>query len=280
MVWRPSIANEWRFLRALARHARAHPALLGPSLWGVGLGALYVALLAVIIAGSSVSADAETLIAFLLLGSAIGLFINWFTAAMTTVVVEMYLRGAPPDIGRAYRAARRQWDAIGTLALISALVRALTRPDGSLRAGKRGRIYLPEITRTLWRFFGNLLLPIVMTERLTVHQAVRRARDLHDGKMIRVALGELTSVGLTRLLALAAMLGFAAVVWLIAVLIDGPTALVVGVAGGALLLVVIATAIRFVRAAYFTCVYVWAIDTERHGSTALPPPILDEVVTG
>lgn len=272
----------WGFLRALVAASRRERALAAPSLWGVGASLLYAVALVLVVLGAHVGGD-PTVIAVVGFAGAVGAwFIMFYFSAVTVVAVERWLRGAPPDLGAAARVARRRWPDILLLAVASALVdRAARRLEGSEGSG-RGRRFVGQVVAGIleraWTVMGHLVLPVVVTERVSLRAALERVRQLHRGNMLRIAIDEIAAVGLAQLLALAAALVFAATVWL-AHAVGGTTlALPYGLLGGFAVLIAITAWVRFVRVAYYTCLYVWAVDTERHGQGAPPPPLLASVL--
>ena len=130
------------------------------------------------------------------------------------------------------------------------------------------------IIERLWTVASFLILPGMMIHNLSLWQGLKRAKDIAAKNLLVVAVGEI-AVGMV-----ANIIGFLGVVGGVGVgvavyrVIPKPLFVPVGL-GGIIALLAIAFTI-YVKAAYYTCLYVNAIETADAGHRAeLRGPLAD-----
>jgi len=160
------------------------------------------------------------------------------------------------------------------MAVVSMIVNMLTSRD---QHGRRG--ILASLVDSAWTVLSYLLMPIIMIEDVGMGAALRRAKEIHSRGLLQLAVGE---VGLR---AIAGLSAFAVVGVLgLAGFLIMPHSLPGIIALGsvaALLLVAIGVLNAFARGAYYTCLYLWAVEVERAGDPAramVPAPLATALV--
>lgn len=280
-----SVSRGMRFIQGAYQLALDCPRLLLP----MALGAAAVLVLVggliatVLVLGAAVQpgTGGEVPVGGLVLAGAfagIGLVAagaNMVILGMTVSMVDAYLKGLEPSLGTAWRDVTKNAGAVLAMAVVTAVVNAIT----SGRDGRRG--FLGGLVDAAWKVLACLLMPIIMIEDVGFGAALRRAREIHGRGLLQIAVGE---VGLR---AIAGLSGFAilAVLGLLGVLLV-PTAGLPGLIGlgvvATLLLVALGVLNAFARGAYYTCLYLWAVEVERVGepSRALVPAPLATALVG
>lgn len=230
------------------------------------------------------SAHALVLPLALVLVGFVGHLINLAVLGTTVSMIDAYLKGREPTFGVAVRDVGKNLAAVVALAAIGTLVDLVT---GMIRNAGNGRgvggLFLRPLAHALaglietaWTVLGFLLLPVIVIEDVGLRPALERVRAIHRGSLLPIAVGE---VGLRTLSAIGGLLFFGGLVLLGLALWPLSTgelrgllifALGLGAAGGALF--------AYLRGAYYTCLYLWAAETERAGDPALatvPAPLAD-----
>jgi hypothetical protein len=206
--------------------------------------------------------------------------ITYFFIGMTVNLVDTHIHGRDARLGEAFADARKNFLALVGLALWSTVVSVLT---GMLRGKRRGDLgdYAAAAIDRVWVVATYLILPAIILEDLSLRAAANRARDLHRRNLLGIAVGEVGVIALTNIIGIvglvcAALVGVAVYSVAGGGLAGGaPTgAIIAGIVGGGLLLSLVIAFTTYVRAAYYTCLYVWAVATERQGElTAAPAPL-------
>ena len=197
--------------------------------------------------------------------------VSYFFIGMTVNLVDTHLHGRDAELGEAFADARKNFLALLGLAVLSTLVGIAT---GMLRS-KRGRglgDYAADAIDRVWLVATYLILPAIILEDLPLRAAANRARDLHRRNLVGIAVGEVGVIVLSNIIGsvgavCAGALGFVIYTTLGAALIPAV------VIAGLFLSVVISFSI-YLRATYYTCLFLWAVATEKAGErTAAPAPL-------
>ncbi|UCH33052.1 MAG: hypothetical protein JSV65_10655 [Armatimonadota bacterium] len=197
--------------------------------------------------------------------------ITYFFIGMTVNLVDTHLRGGDARLGEAFADARKNFLALVGLAVVSTAVSLVT---GMLR-GRRGRglgdIAAGAIDR-VWVVATYLILPAIILEDLSLRAAANRARDLHGRNLLGIAVGEVGVIVLTNILGVIGFICAALLAYGVFSLAGG--AIVLAVVVGALCFSLVIAFTTYVRAAYYTCLFLWAVATERQGEgVAAPAPL-------
>jgi membrane-anchored glycerophosphoryl diester phosphodiesterase (GDPDase) len=117
-----------------------------------------------------------------------------------------------------------------------------------------------------------LFLPIIILEDVSLPKAVGRAKEIHARNLIPIAMAEVGVLVVNRIVGFVALLPAVAGVGFIWV--SHPELLVPAlVTAGAWLILLIAYT-GFVRTAYYTCLYLWAVErAEAKELAAAPRPL-------
>ena len=209
----------------------------------------------------------------------VSLAIGYFFTGMTIHLVDAHLRGRDAHLSEAFADARKNFLALVGLAVVSTIVALIT---GMLR-GRRGRglgDYAADAIDRVWVVATYLILPAIILEDLSLRAAANRARDLHQRNLLGIAVGEVGVVVLTRIISFVGVICAGLIVFAM-FSAAGPAGLILGIViGGALLSLVIAFA-TYVRAAYYTCLFLWAVATEKQGErVAAPAPLAATLARG
>lgn len=197
--------------------------------------------------------------------------VSYFFVGMTVNLVDTHLHGRDAQLGEAFADAWKNAPALFSLAVVSAAVSLVT---GSLRS-RRGRglgdVAADALDR-VWVVATYLIVPAIVLEDISLKQAANRARDLHQRNLLGIAVGEVGVVVLTRILGLVGVILAAGLGYLVYAASAG--ALIPALVVGGLLLSVVMAFTTYVRTAYYTCLYLWAVATEQAGQpTAAPVPL-------
>ncbi len=194
--------------------------------------------------------------------------VTYFFTGMTVHLVDVHLRGEDAQLGSAFADGVRNIGGITLLALASVAVALIA---GVIRGGRRRglRDMAADTVQRAWVAATYLILPVMMLEDSPFMEAANRATKLHRHNIVQIVVGEL---GL--MLAARVISGVMTVVGIglaIGAFFAAPVLLPVAI-GVALLLFVLASAfVAYVRTAFYTCLYLWAVAMETVGETAPAP---------
>lgn len=268
-----SISQGFAFVREAFSMAFTKRKLLVPSLLLIVATIVYyvVWIAAVIAADVDVKSNlGYALSAAMLFGN---FFIFYFFMGMTVNMVDVHLKGGEPSVGVAFADALKNSVAIVTLAGISTIVELLSKMARRRARGVAGIIVavLASMIEAVWTILSFLLLPIIIIEDCSVGQALRRAKQIHHDNLLLVGVGEIGVRFALNLVSLVGVLLIVAVLYLGVVVVTGTAGLVIALLAGGTILALTAAFQVFVRMAYYTCLYLWAVDVERAGRTARAP---------
>ena len=123
-----------------------------------------------------------------------------------------------------------------------------------------------------------LLLPAIIIEDASFGQAMRRCRDLHKGNLLLIGVGEVGIRAVTMLIGFVAMIVIVGVIYMAATVLSGVAAQVVALLVGGTLFALFAAFNIYLRMAYYTCLYLWAVEVEKAGAGARAPGPLGEAL--
>jgi hypothetical protein len=269
-----SLSRGWSFMKQAFSMAMKERRLLKPSVYLVLVTILYfVGWVAVFVAADL---DAESDLAWVLGACAtFGSFlIFYFFCGMTVNMIDRYLEGHEPTVGEAFRDARQNFLAICALAVISTVVELIAK--AARRRGGRGGAavvmsILASIIETLWTIVSFLLLPAIIIEDISLRQALRRVRELHKDNKLLIGVGEVGVRAVTGIIGFLVCFLIFGVVYASLVMVSGTPGIVLALVLGGTILSLFAAFNVYLRMAYYTCLYLWAVETERKGAEADPP---------
>lgn len=272
-----SLSKGWSFVMAAFRMAGENRKLLAPSVYQVLLIIVYfVAWVAALIVIDPRWSDGTwaAVSALCVFGS---FLISFFCSGMTVNMIDVHLKGGTPTLGEGARDAAKNFPAIVVLSLISTIVNAIAsaaRDNDSIV----GRI-IAGIIEAVWTTLALLLLPAIIIEDAGFGQAMRRVRAIHKDNLLLIGVGEVGVRAVLNLIGFAWMLLTFGVVYLSFTAFSGTTALVLAFTLGGTLLALFSAFSTYLRMAYYTCLYLWAVEVEAKGQDA-PAPLPLAVALG
>jgi hypothetical protein len=154
--------------------------------------------------------------------------------------------------------------ALGFVTLIAKRVARFMRDKRSSGIFGMGVNFLASIVEVFWTLAGHLILPAIVIEGTSFWGALKRADRIAQGNLIAIGVGEIGIDAINRVVLLMVMLagisGFS-YVYVQHILFTSPQVLIGGAVWATTVVVVTAMSI-YIRAAFFTCLYVWAIEAE------------------
>jgi len=197
--------------------------------------------------------------------------ISYFFTGMTVHLINVHLRGRDAQLGTAFADAVKNLPALLLLAGASAIVSVLTsrkRRDGGFSAGD---LAAGAIQR-LWTVVVYLILPIIMLEDAPFFKAFGRAKEIHTSNLVPIAIGEIGVILVNRIIGFVAIL--LAVVGVVGLSVFGPLALIPALILAGVWIAFVIAYTSFVRTAYYTCLYLWAVERAAAAEdAAVPQPL-------
>jgi Family of unknown function (DUF6159) len=204
----------------------------------------------------------------------------FFFMGMTVHVVDKHLEGKEFTMGEAFQDAVQNFAAIAMLALISTLIELLSKAARQAAQQKGGAAIvgsiLMSIVESIWTVASYLLLPIIIIEDIGFGDAMKRASGIYKGKLLPIAVGEVGvrfAANIVTFLVLLPLFFFVAPLLFAINPIFG--LIVIG-----FVIAMMASFQVFVRMAYYTCLYHWAVETEKAGSSVRAPGPLGLAMAG
>jgi membrane-anchored glycerophosphoryl diester phosphodiesterase (GDPDase) len=202
--------------------------------------------------------------------------VTFFFNGMTVNLVDVHLKGGDARLGEAFADAWKNVLALVWLAVVSTLVSAATSALRGRRRSGLGDLAADAVDKA-WSVATYLLVPIIIIEDCSLREATARAKDLHQRNLVPILVGEVGVSLATGLIGFVGMMVAFGLAYM---------ALQVGGGGASLPALVLAVAIAglawgavmawtlFIRTAYYTCLFLWAAETETAGAGArVPAPL-------
>lgn len=259
------------------------PSLLVPTIAGAGVSLFWSALVGGMVflswttahaAGTDPSRWAQAHHAMLTIAALVWMlgsyFVAYFFMGMTISMIDAWVKGREPSFTIAFADSMKNLFGIIQLALVSMLVSIVIgfvrgdRRSSSLGGALFGMVR-EAIARALeeaWTVLSFLLLPVIMIEDVGLGTALGRVRDIHRGNLMQIAVGELGILLAARVIGFVAFLVMAPIGFLL-VGVGGTAGIIPLVILVVVVSIVLGTLQTFVRGAYYTCLYLWAYETER-----------------
>ncbi len=201
---------------------------------------------------------------------------NYFFTGMTVHLVDVHLRGKDAKLGSAFADSVKNFGGIISLAVATLVVGLIT---GAIR-GRSGRGVRRAAADTMqrgWAAITYLLLPIMILEDSPLMKSADRAKGLHSHNIIQIVVGELGLMLASRVIG-AVVVGLGVIAGA-TVFFATPALLPLSIAL-ALLFFVLASAFNaYVRTAFYTCLYLWAVAMETVGEEAPAPAPLQPALS-
>jgi len=282
--WWDSVVRAFAFMRASMALMFRDKDLLLPSVFSLVASVVIIGATALVLWQTGLwdrlgedNREISWPLAVLGVGLSLVLYITtYFFTAMTVHLVDVALRGRDAKLGKAFRDACKNFLAILSLAVISTLVSLIT---GAIRRRSRGGLggLAAGAIDKAWTVATFLLLPIIILEDVPLKRAAQRARVLHTRQFLPIAVGEVAVSMVMGVITMVAVM--AAVFGSIAIFRSlGVEAGILAVAGAAMFLAFVMAFTHYVRTAYYTCLYLWAVAREEVGEQAAVPAPLAEAL--
>ena len=279
-----SLSRGWSFLKESVAMAFRDKDLIIPSLLSVLVNIVLLGgLAALLYATGNMDAvlgdDSEelTIAGYVILFAValIGYIVTYFFTGMTVHLVDVHLRGKDAKLGTAFADSVKNFGGIVALACATLVVSIIA---GAIRGKGRGlRRAAANTMERGWLAITYLLLPIMILEDSPFMKSADRARGLHGHNVIQIVVGELGLMLASRVLG--AVITFIGIGLAVGAYFAAPVLLPVGI-GLAVLLFVLASAFTaYVRAAFYTCLYLWAVAMETVGEEAPAPAPLQPALS-
>jgi hypothetical protein len=118
-----------------------------------------------------------------------------------------------------------------------------------------------------------LFLPIIMLEDVSLGKAVARAKEIHAQNLVPIAIGEVGVILVNRIIGVAAILLAVVPVVYLGVVVN-PALLIPAIVVAVLWLAIVMAYTSFIRTAYYTCLYLWAVERAAAADmAAVPQPL-------
>lgn len=199
--------------------------------------------------------------------------ISYFFSGMTVHLINVHLRGRDAQIGSAFADAVKNVGALLVLAGASAVVSVLTSRGRRRSAGYDVGDFVAGAVQRIWTVIVYLLLPIIMLEDVSFGKAISRGKEIHSHNLVPIAVGEIGVIIVNRVIGFIAMfLAIAAVT--LAYFGIGPTMLIPALILVGFWIALVMAYTNFVRTAYYTCLYLWAVERAAAAEgAAVPQPL-------
>lgn len=194
---------------------------------------------------------------------------NRFLEGVTTALVYSHLtEGAGSGkFSVACQAVLSSLPAIVILGLVTLIAKKLA----SFMRNKRGSgvfsfgvNFLAGIVEVFWTLAGHLILPSIVIEGTSFWGAMKRADRIASGNLLTIGVGEVGVDSICRavsgLVYIGGLSGFGAA-WYLKLGMTSPIVILGALAWASLVVLVTAMSI-YIRSAFYTCLYVWAIEVE------------------
>ena len=203
-----------------------------------------------------------------------GLMVFWwltnrFLEGVTTALVYTHLTEGPgvARFSEAVAAVFASLPAIVVLGIVTFIARKLAgwmrtqRGSGMFGFGIN---FLAGIIDIFWTLAGHLILPAIVIEGTSFWGALKRADRIAQGNLLTIGVGEVGVDGICRLtsflLYAGGLAGFGYAFY--AHVPFTSTLMIAGALLWALAVVVVTALSIYIRAGFYTCLYVWALDAE------------------
>ncbi|MFP4249193.1 MAG: DUF6159 family protein [Armatimonadota bacterium] len=279
-----SLKRGWTFLKEAVAMAFRDKDLFIPSVFSVLANIVLIAILGGVLyltgdlAAARADDEAISAVGYVVLIVATLLIhvTTYFFTGMTVHLVDVHLRGQDAKLGSAFADSVKNVGGIISLAVATLVVGLIT---GAIR-GKGGHGVRRAAADTMqrgWTAITYLLLPIMILEDSPLMKSADRAKGLHSHNIIQIVVGELGLMLTSRVIG--------AVVVAIGVIVGAtvffatPALLPLSIALVLLFFVLASAFNAYVRTAFYTCLYLWAVAMETVGEEAPAPAPLQPALS-
>ncbi len=195
---------------------------------------------------------------------------NRFLEGVTTALVYSHLTEGPGK-GKFSQACSAVFCSLPALIVLGLVTLVAKKLAGWLR-NKRGAgvfgfgfNFLASIVEVFWTLAGHLILPAIVIEGTSFWGGLKRADKIASGNLLTIGFGEVGVDGICRLASwlvyLGGVSGFGFAYYGAHIAMSSP-AFIAGALIWAFAVVLVTAISIYIRAAFYTCLYAWAIDAE------------------
>ncbi len=198
---------------------------------------------------------------------------NRFLEGVTTALVYSHLTEGSGS-GKFSIACQAVFSSLPAIVMLGAATLIAKKLAGWMR-DKRGTgmlgfgvNFLAQVVEVFWTLAGHLILPAIVIEGTSFWGAMKRADRIAQGNLLTIGVGEVGVDAICRavsgLVYFIGVGGLAAHIYLATqqnIELPAPVLTMVALAWAGLVVVVTAASL-YIRAAFYTCLYVWAIEAE------------------
>lgn len=198
---------------------------------------------------------------------------NRFLEGVTTALVYSHLTEGPGS-GKFSTACQAVLTSLPAIVMLGAVTLVAKKLAGWMRDKRGSGIFgfgmnfLAGIVEVFWTLAGHLILPSIVIEGTSFWGALKRADKIAQGNLLTIGVGEvgvdLICKAVSAAVYAVGMAGFGGAWYLNTqgmAAISGPVIIVAGLAWASLVVLVTAMSL-YIRASFYTCLYVWAIEAE------------------
>jgi hypothetical protein len=198
---------------------------------------------------------------------------NRYLEGVTTALTYSHLTEGPGS-GKFLTACRAVAESLPAIVMLGA-VTFIARNIAKFMRKKRGSgifgfgiDFLAGIVEVFWTLAGHLILPAIVIEGSSFIGALRRADRIASGNLLTIGVGEIGVDGICRMVSWLTYLvgvslgGLAYYLHAFQGITIPPAVLGMGVLGWGFLVILVTSFSIYIRAAFYTCLYVWAIESE------------------
>lgn len=203
---------------------------------------------------------------------------NRFLEGVTTALTYSHLTEGPGS-GRFLTACRAVAESLPAIIMLGA-VTFIARNIAKFMRKKRGSgifgfgiDFLAGVVEVFWTLAGHLILPAIVIEGSSFVGALKRADRIASGNLLTIGVGEIGVDGICRMASwftylVGVSLGGAAYYLHAFQGVTIPPALIgMGVLSWGFMVILVTSFSIYIRAAFYTCLYVWAIESEAVAAT-------------
>lgn len=198
---------------------------------------------------------------------------NRFLEGVTTALVYSHLTEGAGS-GKFSIACQAVFSSLPAIVMLGAATLIAKKLAGWMR-DKRGSgvlgfgvNFLAQVVEVFWTLAGHLILPAIVIEGTSFWGAMKRADRIAQGNLLTIGVGEVgvdaicrAVSGLVYLIGVGALGAYVYLTTQQIMIFPAPVVTMVGLIWAGLVVVVTAASL-YIRAAFYTCLYVWAIEAE------------------
>ncbi len=195
---------------------------------------------------------------------------NRFLEGVTTALVYSHLTEGKGS-GKFSAAASAVFTSLPAIIMLGLVTLIAKRIAGWLR-GKQGAggmfgfgfNFLAGIIEVFWTLAGHMILPAIVIEGTSFWGAMKRADRIAQGNLLTIGVGEVgvdVICRITSAVVYAIGVGGFGLAYYAQMSLTSPAMVLTGILWAGLVLVITALSI-YIRSAFYTCLYVWAITAE------------------